>query len=263
MANTLLKSVSLALAVGLATPAPAATKVALKDGPVLTVLEPITRSTIAPLMDYMDKLLVSSEPAPSNINIILDSPGGSVNAGFTFISRMNLLKARNTKFTCYVIDMAASMAFHFLTQCDTRIVLDKSALLWHRARVQAGSTPITAPLAMDLSRDLQAVDDIIFIDLMKTVGKTMAHEDLAYHFEKETLHVGLALCTKVPTFCTNVSSVAGLMEATKSKDAVHANPYNPFGLFMLPGTTKETETKWNIEYIWSGYEVQDTQDGSK
>jgi ATP-dependent protease ClpP protease subunit len=244
----------------LATQAPAA-PLALESGPVITIQEAITRGTMSPIFNYVDKLLKSSEPTPKNINIIINSPGGSVFTGFRFISRMNMLKARDTKLTCYVVDLAASMAFHFLTQCDTRIVLDKSALLWHRARVQGGDTAITAPLALALSRDLQAVDDIIFTDLIKTIGKELNLEDLSYHFEKETLHVGTALCTQVSKFCKAVPAVIGLMEATVSKDAVHAAPDNPFGLFLIPGQDGDTDrdvtdmdSKWNIEYIWSGHE---------
>lgn len=185
--------------------------------------QPIDRETMAPVMDRMNKFLALKQ-APSEVNLIIDSPGGSVYTGFRFIVQMKALQSRGTVINCYVPGLAASMAFHILVHCDNRIVLQESALLWHRARVFVMFGAFTAPVAAALARDLQQVDDHILNDVSKALSKDLKGEEIMYHFDHETLHIGQDLCNNAPNFCTAKAAVPGLLETLARKDILHASP---------------------------------------
>lgn len=207
----------------------------------LIIDQPIDRGTMAPVMEKMGRFM-AAEKAPKEIKLIIDSPGGSVYTGFQFIAQMKGLQARGTKVTCYVPGLAASMAFHILVHCDERIVLQESALLWHRARIFVMMAALTAPLAAVISRDLQQVDDHILRDVKEALSKDLNNEDIVYHFEHETLHIGQDLCSKAPNFCTAKAAVPGLLETLARQDMVHTLPV-PNDLF----------NKENILYIHFKY----------
>jgi ATP-dependent protease ClpP protease subunit len=188
----------------------------------LIIDQAIAGETMGPIMERMSVLLTSRKVLPE-LNIIIDSPGGSVYTGFRFIVQMKALQARGTKINCYVPGLAASMAFQVLTQCDKRVVLQESALLWHRARILIFLSAVTAPAASALARDLQQVDSYILSEVKAVLSKDMSEEDISYHFEHETMHIGQSLCTAAPHFCTAESSVPGLLEALANKNVMHTN----------------------------------------
>lgn len=196
----------------------------------LVIDQPITGRTMAPVSDRMNRY-ISSGRAPKEIKLIIDSPGGSVYTGFRFIVQMKALQARGTNIKCYVPGLAASMAFHILVHCNERIVLEESALLWHRARVFVFMAAVTSPAAAALARDLAQVDDHILNDVHQALRKDMSDEDIRYHFEHETLHIGQDLCNKTPTFCTSKGAVPGLLEVLASKDVMRTSdePADFFG----------------------------------
>jgi hypothetical protein len=73
---------------------------------------------------------------------------------------------------------------------------------------------ITAPLARDLGKDLQAMDDVIWWELTKTMTG-VPREELQWHFEHETLHVSLNVHRMDPDFLTVQRAIPGLMETLK------------------------------------------------
>jgi ATP-dependent protease ClpP protease subunit len=172
----------------------------------------ISRDTLRLVSERLDDLL-SAEEVMSELNIVIDSPGGSVLAGMQLMNRMKALQSRGTKLSCYVSGIAASMAFQILTACDKRIVLKKSSLLWHRARVVLPGfmgVVITGPEAASLARDLETIDAYILKEVTNALKQDMSTNDITYHFNHETLHVGEVLCDSAPHFCTAVDSVPGL-----------------------------------------------------
>lgn len=185
--------------------------------------QPIVGNTMAPVMERMNRFL-SKKKAPAEIKLIIDSPGGSVYTGFKFIVQMKALQAQGTVIKCYVPGLAASMAFHILVHCDERTVLQESALLWHRARIFVMMAALTAPMANELSRDLQQIDNHIIREVRAGLSRDMSDREIMYHFERETLHVGRDLCEKAPNFCTAKAAVPGLMEAIARNDMVQALP---------------------------------------
>lgn len=177
----------------------------------LIIKGPIAGETMQPIAEKMTELLMRDRP-PSHISIVIDSPGGSVYAGFRFLAQMKSLQGKGTRIDCYVPGLAASMAFHILTHCDRRVVLEESALLWHRARIFVMFGTLTAPASSAVARDLQSIDDHILNDVRSVLKKDMSDADISYHFEHETLHIGQRLCNSAPNFCTSTAHVPGLME---------------------------------------------------
>ena len=78
-----------------------------------------------------DKIEQASRTEDRNINIIINSPGGSVELGVSIISAIEIAKARGKTVTCIVTSQAASMAFYTLAHCTTRYALTYSFLLFH------------------------------------------------------------------------------------------------------------------------------------
>jgi ATP-dependent protease ClpP protease subunit len=73
--------------------------------------------------------------------IVIDSPGGEVDAGQRMISDMDAERANGVKMICVVEARAHSMAFNLLTHCDVRLAADGSLLLFHKiARVYSACT---------------------------------------------------------------------------------------------------------------------------
>ena len=189
------------------------------SNPTMIINREITGRTLKEITSAMNTLILKQN-APKVINIVLDSPGGSVYAGFQFISQMKTLQAKGTTIVCYVPGLAASMAFHILVHCNERIVLQESALLWHRARVFIMMGVMTSPAAAELSRSLEQVDTHILNDVREALKKDMSDEDILYHFDHETLHIGQTLCASAPSFCKARSYVPGLMETLKAAGEV-------------------------------------------
>lgn len=194
---------------------------ALDDPSKVMVIDgPITSQSIAPLKQVLLQELADGNVRPE-LQMILNSPGGSVFAGFQFISILKAAKAEGMRLVCIVPGMAASMAFQFLTICDERYVLNESMLLWHRARVGGVEGPITAPAAEHLSKQLQETDDSIMDQLVRVLP--MNKKDITYHFEHESFHQGRALCsTTAPGFCTSYDVIPGLFAMINNPKALHS-----------------------------------------
>ena len=206
----------------------------------------ITGASIRPVMDKMLDAL-KEESAVKELNIIIHSPGGSVYAGSQMISVMEELKAGGVKINCYVPGLAASMAFQILVHCDTRTVLEGSALLWHRARVMLPGifgAIITGPEAQALANDLEPTDNHILSEVNAVLQKDMSKEEILYHFNHETLHVGKNLCTAAPHFCTSKVAVPGLIAALSREDLVKSKTEPN----LMQGMIRE-----GIVYVWSRY----------
>lgn len=182
------------------------------SGPIMGSLE----NTAKQMWDMSKDKSRGHEP----IDLILDSPGGSVVSGFAFINAMESIKAKGTPIRCFVKDMAASMAFSILLHCDERHALARSFLLWHRARVGGVGEPITAPLALKLAEDLQSADSLIHREVMSVLSRDMEPSEVTRHFEAQTLHIAANLGTLLPHVLHVHDSIPGLYEAfyAKKKD---------------------------------------------
>lgn len=179
------------------------------DDPVPTIVNPkanqhllflrgvITGATIAPLTDALDMVIRSGSNMP--ITIVINSPGGGVIAGMAFINRMQTLRDMGVTINCYVLDVAASMAFQIFTQCNNRYALPTSYLLWHGVRM-GSNQPITASLARNISEDLARMDEIVLQELDGSLR--ISNDVIRKHFDNETLWSGYGLNKEDSKFMT-------------------------------------------------------------
>lgn len=95
----------------------------------IEIIGPIDGKSVAAFITTFNKFL--SDDNTSEINILINSPGGSVYDGTTMIDLLNVAYNRGITVNCYVAGTAASMAFIILSHCENRYVLPHSKLLFH------------------------------------------------------------------------------------------------------------------------------------
>lgn len=177
------------------------------------------------------------------LDIVINSPGGSVVAGFEFLSLMAAAQDSGYNIRCFVYHVAASMAFQILLQCNERYTLDNAFLLWHRARIMMGGmfgSAVTGPQLAVLGRALQDTDAYIYSDLRsKLTGASDSYT--RYHFENETLHLGKHLSQHLPDFITTAHSIPGLIPTLADTSVTRTAKQGFFDKFA-PG---------EIIYIWN------------
>lgn len=201
------------------------TQVQAADAPapkVVVIDGAISSQSMGPINQYVNSLLEQKQ-APDELQMVLSSPGGSVTTGFIFLDRIAALKQRGTKIKCHVAEVAASMAFQILLQCDERTALDTSFLLWHRARVFLGGmmgTAMTGPELYSLGVQLKDLDNHIYRDVRSKMPDAPEHYT-RFHFEKETLHTGANLAAAVPGFLELDTNPSWTMGQLTNPDAVH------------------------------------------
>lgn len=123
-----------------------------KTDRIVNVIGPINESSLS-LAHQIER---ASAKSNDTIHIIINSPGGSVLAGYQIIQAMDIARNRGTEVVCVVGTMAASMAFQMLPHCDQRYALKKSLLLFHPARVVMQGA-ITADEAASIAEDLRRI----------------------------------------------------------------------------------------------------------
>lgn len=222
--------------VALSTSAPAA-DVSVNLDRALHIRGVIAGRNLDSLAAKMQELAKQDKSKP--IDLIIDSPGGSVVTGFLFLNVMRTVQAQGTPVRCFSSTYAASMAFHIFLHCSERHVLGKVLLLWHRARVELGNTPVTAPIAKNLAADLYLVDGTIYTDLVARIP--MDEKQISEHFERETLHVASKLDKMAPGFLEVHEQIENLLEANKDKRVLTSQePFFGFGIWT-PGS---------MVYVW-------------
>jgi len=197
----------------------------------------ITSRSLSPVSAALDEVIQSDDTSP--VRIVLNSPGGAVIPGMMFISKMRAVRDLGIRIECYVLDVAASMAFQILTECDSRSALNTSFLLWHPVRVGVMGV-VTASTAAELQEDLSAMDKFIMRQLDTKLS--MPDEEIRRHFHRETLWIGAQLAEQDPRFLSTRNSfpllVRELATATTTEQA---------GFFDLI-----REHKDDLIYIWNG-----------
>lgn len=220
----------------------AGTSVYNKGATTIVLEDVITSGTIAPLAKYLNDQL-AQDKSNGTIDMVINSPGGSVVAGFEFVGLMNALQDRGWNFRCYVYHVAASMAFQILNQCNERHTLNAAFLLWHRARVSLGGfggTAMTGPQLRGQADQLKTIDDAIFSDLS---DKMNVDDKWIYrHFENETLHVGQSLHAALPEYITTHRAIDGIVHALNDTKLVRSAKQASFFDMFRSG---------EIVYMWN------------
>jgi ATP-dependent protease ClpP protease subunit len=220
--------------VGLTTQVQARQRVAAVDpGRLLHISGPITDRSMQPVQSALVRMAgESKEP----ITIVLDSPGGSVIAGTSFLNQMYLAQSQGITINCYVLDMAASMAFQILTQCDSRKALHTSYLLWHGVRVGVMMAIITEEAARSLLIDLRRFNVMIYDQL--NAALPMKRSEIRKHFLAETLWPGKQLAAAAPGFLVTERAFPEIAKHIDS--AVRTQSAGLFGVM-------------DIVYIWDRF----------
>ena len=148
------------------------------------------------------QLIQDIEALPDNdVYVYLNSPGGSVTAGASFISYMG---AADKNITC-IADFAASMAFGILQSCTTRVGLSHSILMQHNASFGLNAAP--APHQMSLIGLINKQVGELEVNQSSRIGmpleefrKKVRDDFWVYGYEAKELNVvdkiGLVSCSK-------------------------------------------------------------------
>lgn len=124
------------------------------------------------------------------IAILVNSPGGSVDAGQLFTQAMEQLKSRGTKITCVSGVLAASMGFQILAHCDRVIALPSTLLLFHPVRISSNEG-MTSEMLAYYKQQMDLVEPVLNKDLQKKFK--FPKEYFSYHYRAETLHAASEL----------------------------------------------------------------------
>lgn len=92
------------------------------------------------------------------IHIVINSPGGIVDAGKQVIQAMDIAQQRGSPVICTVGMLAASMAFQMLSHCTERYALKSTLLLFHPSRVFVRNSALTADEMLLISSELKKID---------------------------------------------------------------------------------------------------------
>lgn len=241
-----MRSILLAAVMSVASLAQAAPH--LNSDRALVIDGVIEGGNLSAVTEALDGFAASSDHSP--VDLIINSPGGSVTTGFLFLNHMAAAQAQGIEIRCFVPNLAASMAYQILVQCDKRYALNDSFLLWHRVRTTVGGmfgAPMTAPAAKYLFVTLQKLDNTVFHQIHRAMYEVPVHI-LRYHFENETLHMGSDVAEMAPSYLQSYRYIPGLYEALRNTKLPRTTKASIFGLAgddeIIYQTTKINSSVW-------------------
>lgn len=131
--------------------------------------------------EIVRQLLILGAESPADITIVINSEGGSTDAGLNIIDVINMLKNR---INCVCIGQAASMAAKIFSYGDRRLLLPHSHIFLHQVSV-AGSVLANCDTLSKISRRLYEYNDFFVELLVKNTGRTK--EEVEQLLKAETL----------------------------------------------------------------------------
>jgi ATP-dependent protease ClpP protease subunit len=140
-----------------------------------------------------------------NIEIKIDSNGGSLDVAYELIRMMDFHREHNgAKFTCTVRKKAYSAAFLLLSQCDERIVDRKAKLMWHPMKVGLNGFFKVMDL---LLIGLQGLKEQDHINNMIAKAMRIPFEKLRPNYEAEKLMPAQEVAEMAPGFISVVNNL--------------------------------------------------------
>ncbi len=157
-----------------------------------------------------NELVAFGESSKKAIDIVINSPGGSVSHGLAFIQAMRDIKAKGIVIRCFVPTLAASMAFNIFTQCSERYVLPYSQLLFHSPRI-GGTFMITAQGARQLAVGMASLEAILVPMIAEAMGiDSTSSEWFMTSYNEERMFMATELFSENPyKWFTVVGSITG------------------------------------------------------
>jgi ATP-dependent protease ClpP protease subunit len=181
------------------------------DAPTtLEINGPIDFQMTIPLVDN----IVSQAKDGVELTLIINSPGGEVNAGMYLLNAMELAQARGATIRCVTTGLAASFAFQIFAKCDSRYSLPNSFMLYHPVRFTIGggmfseSISVTPALAKQWSDELARMEAFLIADLRSSMK--VSDEIFARNYSNETLLLAREVNKDSPNWLTLVDDIVGL-----------------------------------------------------
>lgn len=174
------------------------------------------------IMDDANQLEALSAQSKDPIYIVINSPGGSVSFGMQFLTAMKVAKSRDVKLVCVVPNLAASMAFHMLAECDERYALSYTLLLWHPMKTGGMFVMLSADQMEYLVKTMRSWEVPLNDKIMKQLN--LSKDLFYYHYTHETLFIPSQLAEIAPNFITIIDEVKGVPNLFKMKK--EPNPFD-------------------------------------
>lgn len=146
-----------------------------------------------------------AETSRAPIDIVINSPGGSVQAGLQLISSINMAQARGIRFRCIVPVLAASMGFQVLAHCDERYSLKYSMLLFHPMKVFIMMGALSSEDLLYEGRRIRETEEPLVKDLQDILA--ISPDTFYYHYRHETLWFAYEFRKLSPGFLTIVDDI--------------------------------------------------------
>ncbi len=150
---------------------------------------------------------LSRTSTDEDIDLIINSPGGSIVAGMQILSAMQVAQARGVNIRCFVPMLAASMAFAIYAQCDERYALPYTLLLWHPGKLSSNA-PMTEDTTRYSAQRLAAVEKELNTLEFEALG--VSKEFFVYHYIHETLWTAKELVMYATKFAEIVDNFEGV-----------------------------------------------------
>lgn len=171
--------------------------------PVVQIQDVVTRSAMT---RARDEILAGAKKS-KGVVLVINSPGGEVFSGLTFINTMRQLQQTGVRFTCLVPGMAMSMAFIILSECNERYAWPDSLLLFHPVKVGLAGA-LSADNATKIAESLNNLEGPIKDRLVRRMGVDRPWFETNYM--AETIHRGETLAARAPGFIQLVDSYKGI-----------------------------------------------------
>lgn len=151
-------------------------------------------------LGMVNKIEQLSAESALPINLVINSPGGSVLAGLQVVEAIHIAQERGVVVRCAVTNLAASMAFLILAECDERYALANSLLLFHPARAMIMFAALKAEDARYMAEELESINADACERLESSMGVATAAQKkwFDYHFKNETMWTAGRLLKQVP-----------------------------------------------------------------
>ena len=93
--------------------------------------------------------------------VLIDSPGGDVDAGKKIMDSLVKEQEHGTKLVCLVFGTAASMAFNILSHCDVRVSTKQATFLFHHCALSdfPVNVRMTSQHLKEISDEMERIDE--------------------------------------------------------------------------------------------------------
>jgi len=133
------------------------TKLNIDNSKVTAIVGPIDEAMAA----SVELQLMSNKDLPGDRLVLIESPGGSVQAAATIIKLLEAEKLRGFKLVCVAVGFAHSAAFNILSHCDVRYATVGAEMLVHKIAIGGANERLTAKNLRKIAAEIDAMNKSI------------------------------------------------------------------------------------------------------